>query len=119
MSTQEIGILDGKSGDRFLNNAVAGFADIRAVDISGSSDEDIDLVALLSGTGYRAVVRGFKSTDSVAGNLLIKTLANGSAGYVSFPMQAGEHDNLLVEVTHIKKTGSISGVIAFYQKVQA
>ena len=111
MGTQfgKIGTMDDGMS---LTAANSGFCDMQAIDIFGSSDEDIDVVTLLGGN---VVVRGFKATS--AGNLLLKTVENDSDGYVTYPMQSGEKDILLPPIAFIKKTGSIAGVIAYYQKI--
>ncbi len=93
--------------------ALSGFADFAEIDISdSSSDEDISLEDLF---GADKLFRAVKSTDSSDGVLLVRTRNNYSAGYVSYPLAAGEKDVILTPITHIKKTGSISGVIVFWQ----
>ena len=114
MSGTKFGKVGKMSSSLAMDAANSGFCDMQAIDISASAEEDIDVVAMLGGN---VVVRGFKSTHSADGNLLLKTIEDDTGGYVTYPLGAGEKDIMLLPISHIKKTGSIPGVIAFYQKI--
>lgn len=108
----EYGKVDSRS---VVQLSSSGFEDMGFVDIGDSdSDEDISLSDLF---GQDKLFRAVKSTDSSDGVLLVKTLNDFSAGYVPYPIRSYEKDLLLVPITHIKKTGSISGVIVFWQSI--
>ncbi len=109
------GLYSGKNKDALIELALSGFADFAEVDISDSSFDEETALADLFGTDK--LFRAVKSTDSSDGVLLMKTLNDYSNGYVAYPLKAGEKDNLLTPITHIKKTGSISGVIVFWQNI--
>jgi hypothetical protein len=109
------GLYNGVDQRAINQLAMSGFADFAEVDISDSSfDEETSLADLF---GTDKLFRAVKSTDDSDGVLLVKTLNNYSNGYVAYPLKSGEKDLLLTPITHIKKTGSISGIIIFWQNI--
>ncbi|MCE5224891.1 MAG: hypothetical protein LLG05_03435 [Porphyromonadaceae bacterium] len=108
-------LINGPDVAYVMKMAFSGFADMTKVDISGSEVEEIDLSVLI---GTKKLFRGLKSTDSSDGDVLIKTKGNYSYGYVPYPLKSGEKDIVLLPFTHIKKTGSISGVIVYWQDTE-
>lgn len=112
--SNELGIPDGNMD---INQAIrwtAGYYDMQYINISESLSEDISLDDLL---GADTVVRDLKSCDTSAGDIILKTKNNESDGYVTIPVEARERIGTMPAVKFIKKTGSVSGVIAFYQKI--
>ena len=109
------GLYSGVDQKSLTQLALSGFADFAEVDISDSSFDEETALSDLFGTDK--LFRAVKSTDSSDGVLLVKTLNNASGGYVAYPLKAGEKDLILTPITHIKKTGSISGVIVFWQNI--
>jgi len=95
--------------------ASSGFSDFGYLDISGWSDSDGDDISLDEVFGTNKLFRALKSTDSSSGIVYVRTLNDFSDGYVPYPLNAGEKDIMLAPITHIRKSGSISGIIVFWQ----
>jgi hypothetical protein len=111
------GLYSGVDQKALVQLALSGFADFGFLDISGWSDSDGDDIELAEVFGTEKLFRAVKSTQATAGTLYVKTLNHYNDGYVPYPMAAREKDNLLTPITHIRKSGSISGVIVFWQNI--
>lgn len=111
------GLYSGVDQKSLTQLALSGFADFGFLDIDGWSESDGDDIELAEVFGTGKLFRAVKSTDSSAGTLYVKTLNNYSDGYVPYPLAAIEKDNLLTPITHVRKSGSISGVIVFWQNI--
>jgi hypothetical protein len=97
--------------------SMSGFADFGFLDIAGWSGSDGDDISLAEVFGTGKLFRALKSCDTSEGVVYVRTENNFSNGYVPYPMNAGEKDILLTPITHIRASGSISGVIVFWQEV--
>jgi hypothetical protein len=94
--------------------ANAGFSDFAELDIAGHVNEDIELAVEF---GASKVFRAAKSTSATDGKLYVRTAEDYTDGYVGLPLAAGEKDIFHAPITHIRKSGSISGVIVFWQEL--
>lgn len=103
----------GQPTDQALRQ-MAGWYDMKVLNVRASSDDDIALATVL---GSGVVVREIVDTTGEDGNILVKTVNNESAGYVTYPIKANSSTGLLPAISHIKKPGSVATVICKYQKI--
>jgi len=109
------GELDGLKMVEECIRSSADWYDIRSIEIGASTDEEI-AIATVFGAG--TVCKQILNTTNADGVVLVKTRANGANGFVSLPVKAGIPSGKLPAITHIKKTGSMAGVvIRFLQRI--
>lgn len=109
-----LGEIDGRYPTERALGVMAGYYDIATIDISGSSDEEIDLYSVI---GNGCVGIDVFDAGGADGSVLVKTLRDGSSGYVAVPILAYSRTGQLPHFRYIKKTGSVTSVVVCYQKM--
>jgi len=100
-----------KIDEREALGFMSGYSGMVNVNISGSSDENIDLYSLV-GTGV--IGCDVIDTSGTAGNILVGKV---TTDYKTVPIAANGRTGLLARFRYIKKTGSVTSVLVLYQKI--
>ena len=92
--------------------SMADWYDLRSLDVSGISGASVEIATQFPGM----VCKGFMNVSGGDGNIIVNTAHNSSTN-LTIPIDDGKTTPKLPQIKTIIKSGSVSTVLCFLQKI--